>query len=140
MGKYDDIIHLQHPEPARHPRMSRQNRAAQFAPFAALTGHEDAIRETARLTENKIQLNEDDAAKLNERIALLHKALAVSRPVITVTHFVKDTKIAGGAYTEFIGALRRIDDCYKKLVFEDGTEIEIDNVRNINGDLFPDEF
>lgn len=86
MGKYDDIIHLPHPEPARHPRMSRQNRAAQFAPFAALTGHEDAIRETARLTENKIQLNEDDAAKLNERIAkiLLQKQRGKQRGQKTV--------------------------------------------------------
>lgn len=139
MSKYDDIIHLPHPEPLRHSRMSRRNRAAQFAPFAALTGHEEAIRETARLTESKIPLNEEDAARMNEKIALLNKAIATSKPNIIVTYFVSDKKKDGGAYVEFSGTLRHIDDCSKMLIFEDDTKIMIDEIREINSDLFHDD-
>ena len=102
-GKYDDIINLPHPTSKKHPRMSRQNRAAQFSPFAALTGYEAEIREMARQTEKKKQLSEDQWDMLNEKIMELLKLL--HKPVrAVVTYFVPDPKKEGGTY--------RKKDCY----------------------------
>lgn len=102
-GKYDDIINLPHPTSKKHPRMSRQNRAAQFSPFAALTGYEAEIREMARQTEKKKQLSEDQWDMLNEKIMELLKL--PHKPVrAVVTYFVPDPKKEGGTY--------RKKDCY----------------------------
>lgn len=102
-GKYDDIINLPHPTSKKHPRMSRQNRAAQFSPFAALTGYDAEIREMSRQTEKKKQLSEDQLDMLNEKIMELLKLL--HKPVrAVVTYFVPDPKKEGGTY--------RKKDCY----------------------------
>ena len=95
--RYDDIIHLRRPDSPGHPRMPMIERAAQFSPFAALTGYEDAIEEEARLTEEKIDPGEERLSALNERLSLLRQR-AGERPAIRVVRFQKDEKKAGGAY------------------------------------------
>ncbi|MDD3336464.1 MAG: hypothetical protein PHI98_13275 [Eubacteriales bacterium] len=94
---YDDIIHLKRPISQRHPPMSIQNRAAQFAPFAALTGHESAIIETARLTDRRITLTEEEKQRLNDKLLLIQEQSDDFADVL-ITYFVPDPKKAGGAY------------------------------------------
>ena len=91
MNNYDDIINLEHYEPKRHPRMSIESRSAQFAPFAALTGHNDAIKETERLTTKRIELSDFDKKLINNKLLLIDK-LKSEKPLITFTHFVYDNK------------------------------------------------
>ncbi len=109
MADYEDIIHLPHHTSTRHPPMSRENRAAQFAPFAALTGHDQALRETARLTSERIELTEDGIAVLNETLSQL-RAHADEMPTVSVTYFQPDRRKAGGAYVTVEGIVRRVDD------------------------------
>ena len=104
-GKYDDIIHLPHHTSSRHPRMSMADRAAQFSPFAALSGHEDAIRETARLTTERAELSESRKEELNEQLVWLREH-PDARERVTVTYFRPDAKKAGGAYVTVTGAVR----------------------------------
>lgn len=107
--------------------MSQSNRAAQFAPFAALTGHDASIREAARLTDKKIELDDKSQEILNMKLNLLKEHLK-ERPEITVTYFVPDTKKDGGAYVEYSGTIRVIDEIENTLIFTDRTTIAIDMV------------
>mgnify|MGYP006878336453 FL=1 len=121
-GKYDDIINLPHPTSKKHPRMSRQNRAAQFSPFAALTGYEAEIREIARQTEKKKQLSEDQWDMLNEKIMELLKL--PHKPVrAVVTYFVPDPKKEGGTY--------RKKDCYIDKIFMEKRVLLLENKEKI---------
>lgn len=121
-GKYDDIINLPHPTSKKHPRMSRQNRAAQFSPFAALTGYEAEIREMARQTEKKKQLSEDQWDMLNEKIMELLKLL--HKPVrAVVTYFVPDPKKEGGTY--------RKKDCYIEKISMEKRVLLLENKEKI---------
>ena len=95
--KYDDIINLPHHVSKKHPQMSLHDRAAQFSPFAALTGHKAAINETARLTDEKQILSEDVIAKLNEQLNLIKENIGTN-PIVTITYFVPDDRKSGGAY------------------------------------------
>ena len=95
--KYSDIINLPHPESRTHPRMPRSDRAAQFAPFAALTGYDDAVAEAGRLTSSKIELDENELERLDRALAYLTEHQA-AHPAVTVTYFVPDDKKSGGAY------------------------------------------
>ena len=126
-GKYDDIINLPHHTSPRHPRMSMRDRAAQFAPFSALTGYEDVVDETARLTDGKIILTEDAKALLDFKQRLLLERID-TRPEITVTYFVKDGKKSGGSYQTVRGRLLRIDSVEKTLVLEGGRRIDAQDV------------
>ena len=126
-GKYDDIINLPHHTSPRHPRMSMRDRAAQFAPFSALTGYEDVVDETARLTDGKITLTEDAKALLDFKQRLLLERID-TRPEITVTYFVKDGKKSGGSYQTVRGRLLRIDSVEKTLVLEGGRRIDAQDV------------
>ena len=126
-GKYDDIIHLPHPTSSRHPRMSMADRAAQFSPFAALSGHEDAIRETARLTTERIELSESRKEELNEQLVWLREH-PDARERVTVTYFRPDAKKAGGVYVTVTGAVKKIDEYEKTLWMEDGTVIAIEEL------------
>ena len=121
---YHDILNLPHPVSRRHPPMPAENRAAQFAPFAALTGYDDVIEETGRVTDEQAVLADDRAAYLDERLAELRGRLA-DRPSVTVTYFAPDEKEAGGAYRTVTGHLKKIDEFERTVVLTDGTVIPI---------------
>ena len=139
MGKYDDIINLPCPEPKGHQRMPISERAAIFAPFAALTGHSAAINETARLTDSKIELSEDSRRILDEKQALLMDIIK-ERPVIMVTYFLPDERKAGGAYVTVSKELKQIDEVERLLIFVDGSKISLDDVFDIQCDKFKEYY
>ena len=121
-NKYADIIDLPRPESGRHPRMSLHDRAAQFSPFAALTGHSAAIDETARLTDRKLSLSEERQAELNRIWQYLTERVK-DRPRLKITYFVKDEKKAGGLYTTVSDRLKKLDPYKGILVMEEGSSI-----------------
>lgn len=129
-GKYDDIIDLPHPTSKKHPRMSRQNRAAQFSPFAALTGYDTAIRETARITEDRRELSEDAAVELNYKISLLQQEQAGVKK-IKVIYFRQDTTKDGGAYREEDGDFKRIKSSEGILELTNGIQIPLEDIFKI---------
>ena len=129
-GKYDDIIDLPHPTSKKHPRMSRQNRAAQFSPFAALTGYDAAIRETARITEDRRELSEDAAVELNYKISLLQQEQAGMKK-IKVIYFRQDTTKDGGAYREEDGDFKRIKSSEGILELTNGIQIPLEDIFKI---------
>lgn len=133
--KYKDIIDLPHHTSEKHPRMSLMNRAAQFATFAALVGYDDALDETARLTDTKLTLSDDIKAALDTKQALLADMID-ERPQITVTYFETDKKKAGGTYRMYTGNLKRIEDFERQLQFTDGMKIRLDDVYAIDSELF----
>lgn len=116
--KYEDVINRQHPTSKKHPRMSNMNRAAQFAPFAALNGYEESIEETARLTDRKIELSEEEIAKINEKLNFIQENIK-ERPEVTITYFKPDERKEGGEYVTVIGRVRRIDEVNMVLAFMD---------------------
>ncbi|MBQ4356253.1 MAG: hypothetical protein II757_06295 [Bacteroidales bacterium] len=130
MNDYDDIIDHPHYEPKRHPRMSMHNRAAQFAPFAALTGYDAAINETARLTDTQLELEEYDNQRLQDILMRL-AAQGAKRPAITVIYFKPDERKAGGAYHTLTGNLKTIDEATHSLVMTDGTRIPLGSVLDL---------
>ena len=130
MGKYDDIINLPHPEPKNHQRMSLENRAAQFSPFAALTGHNEAIKETERLTDQKIELEEDAITDINRTLMWIRDNIK-SKPEVVVTYFVPDYKKSGGKYITATVNIVRIDETDNAIVTEDGTKIAVHNILDI---------
>lgn len=127
MGAYDDIIHLPHPTSPKHPRMSRADRAAQFAPFAALAGHGAAIQETARRTDRKMELTEDEQAVLDEKL----RRLAVTGGEAAFTYFVPDGKKSGGAYVTEVRTLKKMDPLGRRLIFADGTSIPVEDIAEV---------
>lgn len=132
---YDDIINLPHPTSEKHPRMSLHDRAAQFAPFAALTGHEAAIKETARLTEEELELSDEVIAKLNDQINILRENIGTEQEVV-ITYFVPDDKKSGGAYITYSGIVKKIGEYGHKLIMRDGKEIPVKHIREIQGEMF----
>lgn len=137
-GKYDDIMDLPHHVSGRYRHMSRENRAAQFAPFAALTGYEDAVEETARLTDAQAEITEERREWLDTCLNLLEKNIR-QRPEVTVTYFQPDHRKAGGAYVTMTGTLRRVDAVQRLLVFADGRTVDLDSVYHLRGGLLPEE-
>lgn len=130
MGKYDDIINMPHHVSTKHPRLSMEQRAAQFAPFAALSGFEDAIDETSRITEDRIELNEEEKLRIDNILQKLKNEIS-KRPKATITYFVPDIRKSGGEYLTKIGNLKRIDEFRQLIIFEDKTEIPIKEVVEI---------
>ena len=126
-GPYDDIIHLSRPVSKKHPPMPLTKRAAQFLPFAALSGFEGEIAEAARLTEAARSLGEDALAALDEQLALLRQRLS-DQPEITLTRFVPDEKKAGGHYETLTGQVRRLDEIGRALILTDGTKVDLDAI------------
>ncbi len=126
-GKYDDIIRLSHPISARHPRMPISERAAIFSPFAALTGHSAAIMETARLTQRRIELDEDSKAKLDLKQRMLTEIID-RQPEVTITWFQPDQRKAGGSYVTAVGRLKKVDALERVMVLADGTKIPLDDI------------
>lgn len=133
--KYDDIIHLPHHVSKKHPQMSLQNRAAQFSPFAALTGHNEAILETGRLTDSFKELDEDRKGQLDEQLRLIQENLE-QQPKCEITYFQPDEKKHGGSYRTVHGRIKKIDAYEKQIIFTDGTAIRIEHLFSIQGALF----
>ena len=125
ISRYRDIINLPHHISKRHPRLSMEQRAAQFSPFAALTGYEEATDETSRLTDEKIELSESDIEELNRKLQNLKGETAI-------TYFVKDERKSGGSYVTIKGEVRRIDYYEKAIVMRDGSRIFIDDILDID--------
>ena len=130
MGRYDDIIDLPHHVSTTHHRMSMLERAAQFQPFRALTGYEDAVRETARLTDDQVELTEDEKALLDGKLQRLADNLA-SHPLVTVTYFQPDKKKSGGEYVTTTGQLKKIDDFEGVLILLGGERVVIEDILDI---------
>lgn len=130
-GKYDDIIMLPHPEPRNHPRMSMRDRAAQFAPFSALTGHSAAIAEAGRLTGERIELDESEIAQVDAELQRL-QGMLTGKPTVSVTYFQPDEKKDGSSYQTLFGIVRKIDRAADILSFSDRREIPIDAVIEIH--------
>lgn len=126
MSEYDDIIDLPRPKSAHEP-MPMSARAAQFSPFAALTGYEDAIDETARLTDARVELGESAVEELERKLTDLAAHIS-ERPEISVTYFVPDGRKSGGVYVTRTGALKRIDELERALVFADGARIAVGDI------------
>ncbi|MCI8537251.1 MAG: YolD-like family protein [Oscillospiraceae bacterium] len=133
--RYDDIIDLPHHVSDWHPHMPISDRAAQFAPFAALSGFGSAIEETARVTEERIELDDDQKAELDLKLRMLRELLP-QRPEVSIVYFVPDVRKAGGAYTTITGHVIKMDDFLSVIVMDNGTEIPIDNIFGIDGELF----
>ena len=130
MTDYDDIIHLPHHVSQNHPQMPLRDRAAQFAPFAALTGYEAAVGETARQTTERRELDAQEAAALNRRLTDLAARLK-DRPEVTIEYFVPDERKAGGAYVTVTGRVRNISVSERLLVMEYGTAIPMEDVVSV---------
>ena len=128
--KYDDIIDLSHHVSSRHPQMPLADRAAQFSPFAALTGHDAAIKETARLTDAFVELDEGRKTELDEQLRLL-KENQSQRPEIEVTCFQPDLKKSGGTYVTVRGRVKKVDEYNRQVVFTDGTVFSMENLYSI---------
>ena len=134
-GPYDDTINLPHPTSQRHPRMPIHDRAAIFSPFAALSGHGAAIAETARLTERRIELDEDTRAELDRRQAILLGHID-EQPEVTITWFQPDERKDGGAYLTATGRLKKLRELERLLVLADGTEIPLEDVVALESGIF----
>ena len=139
---YADILMLPHHKAANRPHMSMHDRAAQFSPFAALTGFDGVIAETGRRTDQKVELSEYQMTLLDQKLTLIDDAIQDGyHPVVTVVYFVPDTKKDGGSYQEYTGKVRQVDAVERKLVFlaenerSAGKEISIDDILEIHGDL-----
>ena len=134
-GKYDEIMGLPHHVSKTRPQMPMSDRAAQFAPFAALTGYDSAIKETGRLTDERIELDEGALTALNMRYQLLMDAFN-DAPEVTITYFQPDERKAGGKYLTATGAVKKIDDFERRITMQDGAKIPMDDVLSIEGELF----
>ena len=134
-SKYDSIMNLPHHVSKTRPQMPMSDRAAQFAPFAALTGYDSAIRETGRLTDEKIELGEEALTALDMKYQLLMDAFDDASEV-TITYFQPDERKAGGKYVSAVGAVKKIDDFERRITMRDGTKIPMDDVISIDGELF----
>ena len=133
--RYDDIIDLPHHQSGTRAHMSLSDRAAQFSPFAALSGHDAAIRETERLTDKRVLLGEEAKEELDRKLRIVTENLH-SNPEVTITYFVPDARKDGGAYVTFTGRVKRIDEYKRTVIMTDKTDIPIDEIRYIESDLF----
>ncbi len=130
--RYDDIIHLPHHVSKVHPQMAPGDRAAQFSPFAALTGYEDVLEEAGRLTGERIELDEDAKIILDEKLQMIQEQIT-ARLQVEITYFVPDEKKAGGAYNTAEGWVKKIDRYGQNIIMNDGTKIPVGEIRDIKG-------
>ena len=137
--EYKDIINLPHHVSSKRPQMPMLDRAAQFSPFASLTGYDDAIHETGRLTDEKIDLSDEDKKTLDRKQQILSEKLS-DHPALAITYFVPDAKKSGGAYVTKDGNLKKIDEFERWMMLTDGTKIPLDDVSDIESELFRDMF
>lgn len=136
---YDDIINLPHHVSAKHPHMPVSDRAAQFSPFAALTGYSSSIKETARLTDERIELDEYIKDDLSHRLQAVADSIK-EQPQISITYFKPDVKKSGGAYVTAISAVKKIDEYERVVIMTDGTLIPVGEIISIDGEVFESMF
>ena len=136
---YADIIDMSHHVSKDRPHLSMRQRAAQFSPFAALVGYEDVIEETTRQTDSKRELDETEKAELDRKLNVIASRLT-EKPIVVIEYFVPDKTKAGGEYVFKSGEVVKIQPMQKKLVLSDGTEIRIEDIADISGELFAGEF
>ena len=133
--KYDDIINLPHHVSTKRPQMSMIDRAAQFSPFAALTGYDAAIKETGRLTDERIDMDEGSLERLNRKFQLLVERMD-EQPEVTFTYFKPDDRKEGGAYVTVTGSVKKVDLYERVLILRNGVNIPMDEVHAIEGEIF----
>lgn len=131
MESYEDIINFPHFEPKYHPRMDAYSRAAQFAPFKALIGYEDDIKETSRLTDKKIEISEDKKKQMNENLFFLKENIK-EKWIVALAYFVPDSKKEGGIYQEYEGIIKAINETNHTLIFTSGKKIQFDDIYQIH--------
>lgn len=131
-SEYNDIINLPHHVSKNHPQMSIEERAAQFAPFAALTGHSDAIKETARLTSKRIEIDEELKSIIDNKLQMIQEKISLN-PEVSVTYFEPDKKKKGGEYVTVVGNIKKIDNYNQTIIFTDDTIIPINEIIEILG-------
>ncbi len=134
-NRYDEIINLPHHVSKTRPQMPMSDRAAQFAPFAALTGYDSAIKETGRLTGERIELDEEALNDLNMRYQLLVDALD-EEPEVKITYFKPDERKSGGEYVTVTGTVKKVDDFERLITMQNGTKIPMDDVFAVDWDFF----
>lgn len=134
--RYDDIIDLPHHVSSRHPPLSPMSRAAQFSPFAALTGYEDAVMETARLTDTKLELDEEEKGRIDGRLRILREHIREA-PAVRVDYFLPDERKSGGAVHTAGGTVKKVDEYAGILLLADGTVIPFEDIYAIESELFP---
>ena len=134
-NRYNEIINLPHHVSKTRPQMPMSDRAAQFAPFAALTGYDSAIKETGRLTDEKIEMDEEALNILNMKFQILVDSLD-DETEVTFTYFKPDERKAGGAYLEVTGTVKKVDDFERLIVMQNGTKMPMDDILNIEGEIF----
>ena len=134
MSKYDDIIDL--PRPAsKHPKLGDDSRAAQFSPFAALVGYDEQVKETARLTDRRIELDEDLKVILDMKIQVIQELIS-NKPELEVTYFIPDSKKDGGRYETILDNINKINIYKQQMIMQNGTIIDIKEIIDINSDIF----
>lgn len=133
--RYDDIINLPHPTSKNHPRMAAIDRAAQFSPFAALSGYDAAVKETARLTDRRVELDEYEKAELDVKLQTIRDHLNDDYEV-EFTYFVPDERKDGGSYCTVVGLVKKLDDYERQVVLRDGKKIPFDEIVELNSEIF----
>ncbi|MBQ2917113.1 MAG: hypothetical protein IJE59_02930 [Clostridia bacterium] len=134
MGKYNDIINLSRPI-SKRPKMTLEQRSAQFAPFAALTGYDEKIKETSRLTNERIEIDDELKSALDIKLQLIREEIS-NKPKITINYFVPDLKKNGGNYKIVTDNVKRIDEYKKMIILENEIEIPISEIIDITGEMF----
>lgn len=132
---YEDIVDLPHHVSKKHPQPTMADRAARFAPFAAITGYEEMVLEEARVTDDRIEMDESSKAALNEKLNMILEFVD-EQPEVSITYFEPDMRKAGGAYITVIGTVKRIDEYEHLVIMTDGKKINIDEIYNLQSELF----
>ncbi len=132
---YEDIVDLPHHVSRKHPQPTVADRAARFAPFAAITGYEEMVLEEARVTDERIEMDESSKAALNEKLNMILEFID-EQPEVSITYFEPDKRKAGGAYVTVTGTVKRIDEYEHLVIMTDGKKINIDDIYNLQSELF----
>ena len=132
---YEDIVDLPHHVSKKHPQPTMADRAARFAPFAAITGYEEMVLEEARVTDDRIEMDESSKAALNEKLNMILEFID-EQSEVSITYFEPDKRKAGGAYVTVTGTVKRIDEYEHLVIMTDGKKINIDDIYNLQSELF----
>lgn len=134
-NNYEDIIDMPHHTSSKHPRMTIEARSAQFAPFSALTGYNEAVKETARVTEEKIEIDDGLKIVINNKLQIINNNIK-DNPKVSITYFIKDKNKEGGKYITIRGTIKKLDSIKELVILEDKTIIPIKDIINITSSLF----